>query len=258
MTVTHYVDAQETGYDWSENWVRDFPIHRSCNNTQYNQISQGLLEAQEIAAHARDHTMRFGNESEFYRKYFGDETPSGEVVGWFSNVVDADKSQLLFRCDDPDDNCRLPGWAGHWRGENGSNENVICDLSYTSRRRLSQVCGLGYSVSTHRDNLFWATDLLHRIWHTDSLGQGVVGHYADTYDDCLELAQTNSSQAVRNSATLRLYALDVWAYDISIPGEGCTEPEDAQSTGTVTATPSTQTGSGSECHTHANGETHCV
>ncbi|CUM57475.1 uncharacterized protein AC631_04337 [Debaryomyces fabryi] len=261
VTVTKYVDSSSTAYDWSEDWIKNFPIHKSCNDSQFNQLSNALEETQILAAHARDHTARFGNLSKFYQKYFGD-APSGEVVGWFENIVNSDKSNTLFRCDDIDDNCKLDGWAGHWRGENASNENVICDLSYTSRLYLSQMCSQGYTVSKSKNSLFWAGDLLHRIWHTDSIGQGVVGHYADTYDECLKLAKTNTTEAVRNSATLRYYALDVYAYDIAVPGKGCTgdenkDSEDNSSSTTDASKSSSEAEEGTECHTHSNGETHC-
>jgi hypothetical protein len=35
------------------------------------------------------------------------------------------------------------------------------------------------------------------------------------------LAKNAPQQAVRNSATLRRFAVDVYAYDIALPGEGC-------------------------------------
>lgn len=278
VTITKYVDSSPTSYDWTNGWVRSFPIHKSCNDTEYNQLSSAFIEVQKLAAHAKDHTLRFGNESKFYKKYFGN-SPTAEVVGWYENIVSADKTNVLFRCDDPDGNCELDGWAGHWRGENGTNENVICELSFKTRRWLSQLCSQGYTVAGSKNSIFWAGDLLHRIWHTDSFGYEVVGHYADTYDECLELAKKNSTLAVRNSATLRYYALDVYAYDISIPGKGCTGDshkasngnehsqlnsstnEESRSQSTVASQSlKSEEGSkgGSECHTHASGETHCV
>lgn len=287
VTVTAVVDATSTPYDWTDGWVTGFSIHKSCNNTEFNQLTQAFEETQALAAHARDHTLRFGNNSEFYRKYFGDDTPSGEVVGIFDNIVNGDKTGVLFRCDDIDGNCKNDGWAGHWRGENATDETVICELSYTSRLFLSQVCSQGYTVAGSKNSIFWAGDLLHRVWHTDKLGQGVVGHYADTYEECLELAKTNSSEAVRNSATLRYYALDVYAYDLSVPGVGCSGKVDSEddSEHSHADTSSTQTASatteavesatdavesttdaptatesheeGTECHTHADGDVHC-
>lgn len=62
----------------------------------------------ELVDHAKQHVLRWGNSSEHYRKYFGD-LPSGEVVGWFERVASGDRGAALFRCDNPDGNCDLPG-----------------------------------------------------------------------------------------------------------------------------------------------------
>lgn len=266
QTSTIWVEASETStYDWSKDWYKDFPVHTSCNRTKFNQLQAAFQDVKALAAHARDHTLRYGNESEFYQKYFGNAT-TGEVVGWFTNVVDQDKTGVLFRCDDIDQNCHQAGWAGHWRGENGSDETVICDLSFSSRLFLSQMCSQGYQVTKDKTTVYWAGDLLHRIWHTTKIGQDVVGHYADTYDECVELAESSPEEAVRNSASLRYYALEVYAYDVAVPGEGCSgdgeshddhDHDHDSASSSESATASTQTSGGSECHTHANGETHC-
>ena len=71
------------------------------------------------------------------------------------------------------------------------------------------MCGYGYSVAASSTAAYFASDLIHRLYHTDKIGEGVVGHYADTYEECLALAIENPEQAVRNSATLRYFALDV-------------------------------------------------
>lgn len=55
-----------------------------------------------------------------------------------------------------------------------------------------------------------------------SLGEGVVEHYADAYDECLELALNHPEEAVRNTHTLQYFALDVYAFDIALPNDGCT------------------------------------
>ncbi|CDR44326.1 CYFA0S14e01904g1_1 [Cyberlindnera fabianii] len=276
VTSTVWVDAAtSTGevYDWSANWNPDIQIHSSCNRTQYTQIYKGWKESQQLAAQARDHTSRYGNSSDIYRKYFGD-APTAEVIGWYDNIVNQDKTGVLFRCDNPDKNCDNEGWAGHWRGENGTDETVICDLSYTSRRYLSQMCAYGYEVSKFSNALFWASDILHRVWHTEILGQLTVDHYADTYDECLELAQSSPEEAVRNSATLRYYALEVYAYDVALPGVGCSGDDDweehahdhdhsgessasAEATASEKSESATTTVTGTECHTHANGDVHC-
>ncbi|ODQ66887.1 zincin [Nadsonia fulvescens var. elongata DSM 6958] len=265
VTVTQYVDSAPTAYNWAEGWVKDFPIHSSCNATESTQIRKGLKELKVISLHARDHVLRFGNSSDHYIKYFG-SAAAAEVVGWYDRIVSADKTGVLFRCDDIDGNCHQDGWAGHWRGENATDETVICPLSYTSRKYLSQMCSQGYTVANSPNSGYWATDLMHRVFHTTSIGEDVAGHYADTYAECLELAIEEPEKAVRNSATLRLFALDVYAYDITVPGEGCTGKPSAVAAVSSTSKAATTTAvqsatpadnSGKECHTHADGVVHC-
>lgn len=63
---------------------------------------------------------------------------------------------------------------------------------------------------------------MHRLFHTTKIGEGAAEHYADTYSECLELAQNNSAEAVRNTHSLQYFALDVYAMEVALPGEGCT------------------------------------
>jgi hypothetical protein len=115
-----------------------------------------------------------------------------------------------------------PGWAGHWRGSNASDETVICELSYTSRWNLNTLCGYGYTVAGGKLASYFASDLIHRLFHTDKIGEKTVFHYADSYQQGLDLAVSDPKLAVRNAHTLQYFALDVYAYDISVPGQGCT------------------------------------
>ena len=93
---------------WNAGAVNEFPIHSSCNATQRRQIELGLNETVTLAEHAKDHILRWRNESEIYRKYFGDR-PSMEAIGAFDVVVNSDRKNILFRCDNPDGNCELEG-----------------------------------------------------------------------------------------------------------------------------------------------------
>ena len=128
----------------------------------------------------------------------------------------------------------ISGWAGHWRGSNGSDETVICELSYTTRWNLAGLCGYGYTVAGGPLASFFASDLIHRLFHADKIGEGTVFHYADTYQECLELATESPEYAVRNAHTLQYFALDVYAYDIAAPGQGCTgEPVEEEETETA-------------------------
>ncbi|KAJ5960057.1 uncharacterized protein N7479_007207 [Penicillium vulpinum] len=260
---------------WNAGAVNQFPIHPSCNATQRRQIEQGLNETIALAAHARDHILRWKNESEIYRKYFGDR-PSMEAIGAFDIVVNGDRKDVLFRCDNPDGNCDLEGYAGHWRGENGTDETVICDLSYETRRSLSTMCGLGYTVSESETNTFWATDLLHRLYHVPVIGQNWIDHFANGYEEAIDQAKENATLSTHDSETLQYFALEVYAYDIAVPGIGCpgvqhkhdeshvdqTTSENVTSQSAPTATntnaPSITSEARQNCHTHEGGELHCT
>lgn len=235
VTVTAQPPASTA---WNAGAVTEYPIHASCNATQRAYIRNGLQETITICKQARDHILRWGNTSEIYQKYFGD-APTGEPIGWFTKIVDGDKSDVLFRCDNIDGNCQQSGWAGHWRGANATSETVICDLSYEIRRPLEGMCMFGYNVANGATNFYWASDLLHRLLHIPKVGEGVVEHYSvGKYPGVIELAQTNSSWSVRDSDTLQYFALEVYAHDVAVPGVGCAGTYTATSTTAAAATSS--------------------
>ena len=120
----------------------------------------------------------------------------------------------------------LLGWGGHWRGSNATDETVICPLSYSTRLDLEQMCAFGYNVAEGATNTYFASDLLHRLYHMPAIGEALVEHYSEgeEYADILELARNNATIAVRDSDALQYFALDVYAYDIAAPGIGCSGP----------------------------------
>lgn len=154
-------------------------------------------------------------------------------------------------------------WAGHWRGENATTETVICPRSFEIRRGLDSVCNLGYTVAQSKLNTFWATDLMHRIFHVPTVSEGVVDHFAEEYPDVLALAKSDPSKSVIDSDTLQYFAIDVYAYDIAAPGVGCSgkveeeHKEADKATKTTAATPSATKEAPKECHTHDDGVVHC-
>ncbi|RHZ50825.1 hypothetical protein CDV55_100602 [Aspergillus turcosus] len=228
---------------WNAGAVTSYPIHSSCNATQRRQIEAGLDEAITLAQHAKAHILRWGNESEIYRKYFGNR-PTMEAIGGYDVVINGDKGKVLFRCDNPDGNCALEGWGGHWRGENGTDETVICELSYLKRRSLLTMCGQGYTVSGSKTNTFWASDLLHRLYHMTAVGQGWIEHYADGYEEVIDLAKGNGTEATHDSETLQYFALEAYAFDIAVPGVGCpgeSHDHDESESGTAHGSASTPT-----------------
>ena len=108
VTVTVSAPAAPMNTAWNAGAVTEYPIHASCNATQRAYIKNGLDETLTICRQARDHILRWGNSSSIYQKYFGNAS-TGEPLGWFTKIVDGDKSGVLFRCDNIDGNCRLPG-----------------------------------------------------------------------------------------------------------------------------------------------------
>jgi hypothetical protein len=63
---------------------------------------------------------------------------------------------------------------------------------------------------------------MHRLYHTTKIGEGAAEHFADSYAECLELAEDEPADAVRNTHSLQYFALDVYAMEVALPGEGCT------------------------------------
>lgn len=86
VTVTQTIPAPAaaaaTPWTWNAGGSTAWPLHASCNATERAQLTKGLDDAAALAAHARDHVLRFGRDSEHYRKYFGD-APTAMVVGWY-------------------------------------------------------------------------------------------------------------------------------------------------------------------------------
>ncbi len=135
----------------------------------------------------------------------------------------------------------VTGWGGHWRGENGTDETVICPLSYSTRKPLSQMCAMGYNVAEWPTNTYFASDLLHRVYHMPAISENFVDHFADTYEEVLELAMNNNTYSVRDSDALQYFALDAYAYDIAVPGRGCPGPQPSEAAATSSAQMSSMT-----------------
>jgi hypothetical protein len=105
------------------------------------------------------------------------------------------------------------------------------------------MCGYGYTVAGGPLASFFASDLIHRLFHADKIGEGTVFHYADTYQECLDLARESP--------------LDVYAYDIAAPGQGCTgEPveEEAETAAASSSASATATSSATTASSTATAE----
>ncbi|KAF7932146.1 uncharacterized protein EAE97_009167 [Botrytis byssoidea] len=278
--------GQAPKYNWQGDYVSHFTIHPSCNATERHELSEGLRQAIEMAEHAKNHILVHGNKSEIFQKYFG-KGPTATPMGWFDKIASGNRAGIIFRCDDPDQNCETQdAWAGHWRGENATAETVICPLSYQTRLPLTALCARGFNVAAGRPADFWAPDLMHRLYHVPLIGEEIVDHHADGYHGVQELAAgSNYTLAGHNSATLTFFATEAYAYDIAVAGEGCvgkasdekevdshSAPAATESTTSTVSTPTVNptriipaetsptaaAPAGTECHTHDDGTLHCV
>ena len=137
LEVRQEAPFTQTSTAWNSGAVTQYPIHSSCNVTQAHQIATGLNETLELVGHARDHVLRWGNNSEIYRRYFGDRPPF-EVMGAYDIIVNGDKGGVLFRCDNPDGNCNLKG-------------NQLCSW-YDDRRSDMSDCRLGWALERLKRN----------------------------------------------------------------------------------------------------------
>ena len=76
-----------------------------------------------------------------------------------------------------------------------------------------------------------------------AFGEDHVEHFAEDYAGALELARTNATFATHDSDILQYFALEVYAYDITIPGVGCpgTVPMEGATTSSMSGTPAAAT-----------------
>jgi Putative peptidase family len=87
-----------------------------------------------------------------------------------------------------------------------------------------QECALG-NVAERPTNTFWASDLMHRLYHVPAIGEGHVEHYADDYEEVIEMSENNGTYSTHDSDILQYFALEVYAYDVAVPGVGCPWPQ---------------------------------
>jgi hypothetical protein len=80
---------------------------------------------------------------------------------------------------------------------------------------------LGYTVSDSETNTFWASDLMHRLYHLPAIGGEYIDHFTENYAEMLEAAERSSTNSTHDSDVLQYFALEAYAYNIAVPGEGC-------------------------------------
>ncbi|GAA6010645.1 hypothetical protein JCM10207_007782 [Rhodosporidiobolus poonsookiae] len=228
--------------------IQDVQIHESCNAAQTAYLRRGLNEMRTISEHAYNRILDYGEEDPLYVKYFGNVS-SATTSGFYAQIVWGNKPGVLLRCDNPDGNCEQTTaagpWAGHYRGKNATLETVICEPTF------------------------------HRITHVPSVTYNHVGHASDSYAGALALAAANDTLAGFNQNTFQYYAIDAYARDVAHPPNGCTVADEdipaeeeghdhgaastsASATATATEAATATSSAAESCHTHADGEIHCV
>lgn len=272
-------------------------IHESCNVTQRRMLEKAFNETWEVAEFAQQYTLHNGPDDEVFKLYFGEEKENyAKVLGVWESLLYSDKSGVVFRCDNIDGNCGQAGWRGHWRGNNATSETVICDASYTDRRPVSQLCMMGYQLAgSLAPSTFWPIDLIHRMFHVPQLTNDAVHHYipeGSKLPAIFTLAETNATWSPFDSDTLQFYAAHVYINEVVKAGDSClgdiegvrqqahaghshgasssavaSAPAASSTAAAVssTAAPTSATSAAAapassvvqDCHTHADGSTHC-
>ncbi|WWD19973.1 hypothetical protein CI109_104446 [Kwoniella shandongensis] len=208
---------------WSNGANQAFQVWgNSCNTTQKELIAEGLEQTLILVDHARDHLRRFGNDSHF-QTWFGNNNDPNTIQGLYDRIVSGDKGNISFTCDDVDNTCNgkygiIPGYFSSSIPE----LTVVCPTYYLSKKPLAELCTEGQTISSQGSESTDGSWFFHRLLHLPIASGGHLSDVVDTANEAVELAHgVNASQAIRSIHTIQYYALDVYAQDILLPGEGC-------------------------------------
>nr|XP_019008175.1 uncharacterized protein I206_06730 [Kwoniella pini CBS 10737]OCF46956.1 hypothetical protein I206_06730 [Kwoniella pini CBS 10737] len=177
---------------WKDGASDSFCIWRdSCNTTQSELIGEGLAQAMKLVEHGRDHLRRFGNDS-YFQRWFGNNNNPFILEGLYDRIsfrsgVSVTPVSFIF----------VPG-----TGEGGTDHQkyyrltVVCPTYYLSKAPSAELCINGETIA--------------------SQGSEYSAH------DAVDLAEgVNATQSIIDIHSVQYYALDVYAADILLPGEGC-------------------------------------
>lgn len=194
-------------------------IYDTCNGTHLEQLNEAFEETLNVTALARSRLMKYGVQDSIYKRWFGDG-PLYTVIGTIEAVAQMPKKDTIFRCDDIDGRCAAnPNYyAGHHR-LNATQETVICDYFYTAKLPLSKICTNG-SITSTGPSKYKGIDMVHRYFHVPTISlNDYIGEYTEELDEILEMAENNSTFAVRNVDSYLYYLADVYSSSV-VPG-GC-------------------------------------
>ncbi|GAA5832459.1 hypothetical protein JCM11251_006461 [Rhodosporidiobolus azoricus] len=183
---------------WYAGAHKAYTAHPSCNATEKRLIGDGLDEALMLAGQARAHLRRYGDDR-ILKACFGNQTDPNLLLGlWEYGVI-----------------------PGYFRSET-KDETVVCRTYYLAQPRLEDKCAFDQTLVKNGSELTQGAWFMHRLLHTLTASGGRMSDVVDTVEEALELAQgVNRTQAAYSIHTVQYYALDVYAYDILLPGQGC-------------------------------------
>ncbi|WWC86571.1 uncharacterized protein L201_001448 [Kwoniella dendrophila CBS 6074] len=208
---------------WSAGASNEFKVWgETCNTTQLELIGEGLAQTIRLVEHGRDHLRRFGNDS-YFQRWFGNGGNPNTIQGLYDRIISGDRGNVSFTCDDIDGLCNgkygiIPGYFSPSVPE----LTVVCDTYYLSKKPLNEICTAGETISSQGSESTDGSWFLHRLLHLPVTSGGGLSDVVDSAHDAVELAKgVNASQAIKNIHTIQYYALDTYASDILLPGQGC-------------------------------------
>ncbi|KAI5478172.1 hypothetical protein MNV49_005339 [Pseudohyphozyma bogoriensis] len=208
---------------WSAGGSNNYTADDSCDITQKRLIGDGLSEALTLLDHARAHLRRFGNDT-IFTDWFGKDADPNTALGLYDRLVDGDKSNLVFRCDDVSNLCNsstygvIPGYFV----PTDKDQTVVCPTYFNKKPELQNMCNQGQTLVKNGSELTQGAWFVHRLLHTPTASGGRLSDVVDTVAEALELAAgVNQTQALYSIHSVQYYALDTYAFDILLPGVGC-------------------------------------
>ncbi|KAG0675808.1 hypothetical protein C6P40_001548 [Pichia californica] len=204
--------------DYLNTWYDiTYPSIENCNATQTKMINKYYQDLLEVASTVRDHLINEGVDDTFIH-WFGENGNPVAVLGFIDNIVQGNKDGVLYRCDDIDGTCaKNPTYPGYHRSI-AEQETVICDLFFTSKRPIEDMCVIG-NITTVKPKKFAGIDLFHRFCHLESINKGFIAEYVEDYDQVVDYAENNSSYAVLNVDNMLYYLAET--YSLQLTDGGC-------------------------------------
>lgn len=206
-------------FDYLETWDDiTYPTIKNCNSSQIKLVNKYYQDMLEVVSVSRAHLIENGVD-EAFEHWFGEDGNPLTVLGALDNIAVGAKDGVLYRCDDIEGSCaeHLGSWPGYHR-VNASQETVLCDYFFASRRPIEEMCLIG-NITDVTPKKFAGIDLFHRFLHIESINKGFIVEYTEEWDEIVDYAANNASYAVLNTDNILYYLAETYALNLT-PG-GC-------------------------------------